>query len=175
LDFFAAERAPHAETLYGHLVARQAQNASHNLLRLAGMLRGRMQRYAAGFRDPRDGALGFQIEVLLAADGQLAREYQWAALDAGNVAAGETRGAGQETAAFDGVGNGQNRGPDFIFDLDPLGAEARGFERFTQHPGHRLPVKHDLARKQRFVMPRGAAVANARNVGGGKRVDDPRH
>ena len=34
----------------------------------AGMLRGRMRRHAAGFIQPGNGALRFEIEVLLPAD-----------------------------------------------------------------------------------------------------------
>ncbi len=40
LHFFAAERAAHAQALHGDLMARDAEHARDDLLRLAGMLRG---------------------------------------------------------------------------------------------------------------------------------------
>ncbi len=81
LHFLAAEGAAHAQTFHRHFVARNSQNARDHLLRFGGMLRGRMRRHAAGFIQPCNRALRFQIEVLLAADLQFAFEAQRAGLD----------------------------------------------------------------------------------------------
>ncbi len=76
LHFLAAERAAHAQTFHRHFVARDSQHPRDHFLRFGGMLRGGMRRHAAGFIQPRNRALRFQIEVLLAADLQLAFETQ---------------------------------------------------------------------------------------------------
>ena len=68
LRFFAAESAAHAQALHRDHVSRHAQHARDNLLRLAGMLRGRVQRDAARFVQPGHGRLRLQVEMLLAAD-----------------------------------------------------------------------------------------------------------
>ena len=68
LRLFAAEGSAHAKALHGDLMARDAEHARDNLLGLAGMLCGTVERDAAGFVEPRHRRLGLQVKMLLAAD-----------------------------------------------------------------------------------------------------------
>src|SRR5689334_19926035 len=70
LDFFTAEGAAHAKALDGHLIAGDAEDARRDLLGFAWMLRGGVEGDSARLVEPRDGALRFDLEVLLAADAQ---------------------------------------------------------------------------------------------------------
>ena len=95
LRFLAAERAAHAQALHRHHVARHAQHTRDNLLRLAGMLRGGVQRDAARFVQPRQRRLRLQIKMLLAADVNFALD---AMLDARQFRCGIAAPYGQRTA-----------------------------------------------------------------------------
>src|SRR5436190_23524574 len=129
------------------------------------MLGGTVSRHAAGFVAPRNGAVRLQVEMLLAAYHELAVEFQGTRLDDRRVTIGKPEGASEETAHGNRVLNGENRRQGFVFDVDPLGAEARSFESLAQHPGDGLLVKHYFGREYRFVVAAGSSVAFARNIG----------
>ena len=72
LHLLAAERAAHAQALHRDLVRADAEHARDDLLRLGGMLRGRVQRDTAALVEPRHRGLRLEIEMLLSADSDLA-------------------------------------------------------------------------------------------------------
>jgi len=70
----AAEPPPILQALHGDLVRRQAEYVRHDVLRLGRMLGARLDEDLAVLVDQRQRGLGLQVEVLLAADLQLAAE-----------------------------------------------------------------------------------------------------
>src|SRR5262245_62422308 len=100
---------------------------------------------AAGLIHPCDRGLRFQVEVLLASNGQFSVDAQCAGVDRGNITARQTESVRKETAGVDGLLDRQDRGQRLIFDVNPRGAPLRGLERFAEDPRDRLPVEHHLA------------------------------
>ena len=64
----------------------ETERARDDLLRLGGMLRRRVHGDAARFVDPRDRGLRLEIEMLLAADAQLAGDAHGTGVDRRHVA-----------------------------------------------------------------------------------------
>ena len=136
---------------------------------LAGMLRGRTNRDTARFVQPGDGALRFQIKMLLAADTQLARE----AVRAGGqrrfgVPARQPQRTGVETAGGDGFVDGEDRRQRPVVHPHARCPAPRSLQRLRQHPRDRLLVVHHLGGKQRLVMARDARLVFARHIRGGE-------
>ena len=176
LRFLAAERAAHAQALHRHHMARHAQHPRDNLLRLAGMLRGRVQRDAARFVQPRHGRLRLQVKMLLAADVNLAfdamrtlRQLRF------GIAAPYAERTAVKTPLRDRVFHGENRRQRPVLRDHRQRAEAGGFQRLAQHPRHRLIVKHHLARKDGLIVPYRAGIAFARHIGRGQYPHDAGH
>ena len=165
LDLLAAEGAAHSKTLDRDGVTRQPEDARDDVLRLGRMLGGGVHGHAAGLVNPGDAGLRFQVEVLLAADRDLALDAQRARLDDGDVAARQVEKVREIAVGVDGLLDREDRGKRLVRRRHPGGAPLCGVERVGQDPRNRLPVKHDLARKQRLVVAIRAAVAFARHVG----------
>ena len=103
LHFLAAERAAHAQTLDRHLIARHAEHARDHLLRFGRMLCRRVDRDESRFVNPRNGGLRLEIEMFLAADGQLAVDTNGARVDGGRVAVDDPKRVGEKAALVDGL------------------------------------------------------------------------
>ena len=114
LHLLAAERAAHAQALDRHLVLGEPEHARDDLLRLGGMLRGRVHRRRRRSRRARRSRLRLEIEVLLAADRQLAVEAERARRESGHVAAREAERVGEEAPGGDRLLDGEDRGQRFV-------------------------------------------------------------
>jgi hypothetical protein len=95
-------------------VPRQAKHARDDLLRFRRMLRRRVHRHAAGFVEPGDRGVRLEIEVLLAADGELAVETERALLDGRHVAARQAQRVGQKAAGLDRLRDAENGRTRFV-------------------------------------------------------------
>ena len=174
LHFLASEGAPHAQTFHCHFVARESQHPRDHFLSFGGMLGGRMRRHAAGFIQPRNRALRFQIKMLLAADLQFAFETQGARFDHRRIAASQPQRSGVKTSGLDRIFDGQDCGERFVFSRDARCAPLRRLQGFAQNPRYRLAVIHHFAREKRFIVTIRTRVALAWNVARGKNGDDAR-
>ena len=74
LALLAAEAAAHAARLDGDEGVGNAEDAADDVLHLGRVLRRSVDRHLAAFAGRGDGDLAFEIEMLLAADGELALE-----------------------------------------------------------------------------------------------------
>ena len=72
LHFLPAERSTHSQALDRHMITRDAKHARDDLLRFGRMLRRGVDGDESCLIYPRERRLGFEIEMLLAADPQLA-------------------------------------------------------------------------------------------------------
>src|SRR6202035_2010228 len=95
--------------------------------------------------DTREGALRFQVEMFLAADGEFSAETMWTGRDGRErIAAPDTRRRGMIAVGRYGVLDGQDRSQCPILGFASRGAEFGRFERLAQHPRNRLTMMHDL-------------------------------
>jgi len=168
LHFFAAERTAHTQALHGDLMPGQAQNTCDHILRFGGMLRGGIDQDAACFIEPGDGALCFQIEVLLAAYIELAGEPKSAAVKRGYVSPIDMQGTGVKTGGGNGLLDCHNRGERFILGPDKGGTQTRGLQGVSQNPGDGLLVIHDFVWEKRLVMPIAAGLIFTGHIGRGQ-------
>src|ERR1700733_166346 len=104
------------------------------------MLRGRMRGYTAGFVHPGDGALRFEIKMLLPADLQLALEAQRARLDHRGIAPSQQQRSGVKTFRRDRVLDGENRRERLISNQHFACATLRRIESLPQDPGNGVAV-----------------------------------
>ena len=74
LHLLAAETAAHPQALHGDLVAGQAQHVRDDLLGLRRVLGAGLHEHLPGLVDRRQRGVGLQVEVLLAAELELAAE-----------------------------------------------------------------------------------------------------
>jgi hypothetical protein len=154
-------------------MARDAQDAGHDLLRFGRVLRGGIDDDASGFIEARESALRFEIEVLLATDRELAREAVGTACKGcGGVGAPYPVRAGVERRSGDGVFNGEDWIEGTIFDFDFRSSEAGSFERIGEDPGDGLRVIGDFGWEERFVVAIRAGVCFTGGIGRGEGGDD---
>ncbi len=172
LHFLAAERAAHAQALDDDGVLRQPEHPRHDLLRLGRMLGRRVDHQPAVVVAIGERGVGLEVEVLLAADAQLALEAVRRVAQRGlGVAAVQAIAVGEEAAGGNRVLDRPHRRQRFVVDADRAGREARGLLGLGDHPGNRLAGEADLGGKQRLVVPRRARVVLAGHVGGGEHGD----
>ena len=176
LHLLAAERAAHAHAFHGHVFSRQPEHARDDFLRLRRMLRGRLRDDAARLVDPGDRRLRFQIEVLLAADRQLAVDAQRGChtLERGRIAARKTEAVRQETPRVNRLLDRQDGRQRVVFHDDACGAALRRFQRLAEHPRHGLAVIHHLGGKQWLVMTRWTTIGLAWRIARAERRHDAR-
>ena len=139
------------------------------------VLRARLDEDLAVLVDQRQRGLGLQVEVLLAADLQLAAEPVGRPLQrGGRVAAADRPLVALVAAGRDGVVHADQRGQRLVLGLDVRRPLARGLQRLAEHPADRVPVVHDLAREQRLVVLL-AGVVEAGHVLRGQHPDHAGH
>ncbi len=174
LALLAAEAAAHAARLDGDEGVGHAENARDDVLRLGRVLARGVHRHLVAFAGNGERGLALEIEMLLAADRELALEPVRGGGDRGlRVAAAEGVVVLHARAGLQRVGDGDRRRP--RLDLDP--AEPRGAARLVAGAGddgeQRLAVEHDLALgEQRLVGEHRRDVVLAGNVGRGDHRDD---
>ena len=123
-----------------------------------------MRRDAAGFIHPCNGALRFQIEVLLSADLQFAFYVQRAGLNYRRIPASQPQRRGVKTSGQNRVFDGEDGGKRLVIHRYFAGAALRRIQSLAQNPCHGLAVVRHLRWEQRFVVPVGSRIAFARNV-----------
>ena len=103
-----------------------------------GMLRGGMRGHAAGFIQPGDGALRFQIEVLLPADAaaRLRNAAGWTRSPTASPRAMRS-GAGVKTSREDRIFDGEDRGQRLVFHRHAAPRRAALHPAFRRAPRRR--------------------------------------
>ena len=120
LELLAAEAAAHAQALHGDLVRRQAEHVRHDVLGLGRVLRAGLDEDLPVLVDQRQRGLGLQVEVLLAADLELAAEPVRRRLQrGGRVAAADRPLVTLVAAGLDRVVHADQRGQRLVVGLDP--------------------------------------------------------
>jgi hypothetical protein len=176
LALLAAKAAAHAPAFGDHLMHPPAQGVGHHVLHLGGVLGGGEEAQGVVFTGDGAGDLAFQVEVLLAAQ-----------LDLAPQAVGGLRQGGRGVAAAH-LDGGQHPG----FGLGGGGGGEDGGQRIHLHPGQArgaagsvmavgghgkqgLAVEKDLAGAQDgVVVLHRPAVVDARDVRGDDHVAHPR-
>ena len=166
LRLLAAERAAHAPGLHRDRGVRQVEHVREQMLQLARMLGRGMDLHVAVLARDRERDLAFEIEMLLAADAQLA-------FDA--LGAGGEREAGvvlaeriiRQDAAIGGerVVDGDERRTGRHFEFHEFRRAASLIAGFRHHRECDLTAEFDaVGDEHRIVMLHRADVVRARNV-----------
>ena len=85
------------------MITRDAKHARDDLLRFGWMLRRGVDGDESCLIYPRERRLGFEIEMLLAADPQLALDTSGARIDRSSIAIDDPKLIGKEAAGLDGL------------------------------------------------------------------------
>ena len=165
LRFLATEGAAHSQALHANHVPRQTKHPRDDFLCLTRVLGGRMRANAAGLIDPRQGVLRFKVKVFLAAHGDLAIDAMRAARQGGGrISTPQANGRTEERLSSDCLLDGEY-GRAGLGNHPYPGSSAPGrIQSFAQHPYQGLLMISKLARKQRLIVPAGAAIAFSRNI-----------
>ena len=175
LELLAAEPAPHAQALHGDLMGGQAQHVGHDVLGLGRVLGAGLDEDLPVLVHQGQRGLGLQVEVLLAADLQLAGETVRGPLQrGGRVAPADRPGLALEAAGRDRVVHADQRGQRLVLGRDRGCALPGRLQRLAQHPGHGVAVEHDLGREQRLVVLLPGVVEPG-HIGGGQHPDHAGH
>ena len=169
LALLAAEATAHASHVDGDPVHGDAEHLGHLFLHLGGILGRRIDQHAAVFGGHDRGHLGFQVEVLLAADGQFALQTMGGSGQGGGRVTQVVAVAGRDEVLaaqrFLDVEDGLQR---LVFDEGGLGGAAGSVKAGSGHRQYRLAqVLHLAIGEQRIAGEDGANVQLARYVGGG--------
>ena len=114
LNLLAPERPTHPQALNSHLITGDTEHPRDDLLGFGRMLSRRVDRHAAGFVDPRNGRLRFEIEVLLPAYPQLSLNSQRARVNHRAVAVDDAVLAGEKACRGNCPFDRENRGQRLI-------------------------------------------------------------
>jgi hypothetical protein len=133
-----------------------------------------MRRHAAGLIHPGNGALRFQIEMLLSADPQFTIYVQRAGLNHRRISPSQPQRSRVKTFGQNCVFDAKDGGKRLAIDRYFARATLRRIQSFAQNPCHGLAVVCHLGWEQRFVVPVGSRIALARNVRDGKNSGDSR-
>jgi hypothetical protein len=175
LHFLAAERPAHPQALHHHRVLGHGEDAGHDLLCLGRVLRRRVDQHAAVLVAIRQRGVGLEVEVLLPADGELARDPVRRAAQRGRrVSLGQPIASREEAVGGDGLLDRQDRRQHLAVDADEAGRQPRLLLGLGDHPRDGVSGKADLGRKQRLVAPGDADVVLAGHVVAGQHGEDAR-
>ena len=175
LELLAAEAAAHPQALHGHPVRTQPEHVGDDVLGLARVLGAGLDEDLAVLVDQSQGGVALQVEVLLAAELQLALEAVFRRLQPGvRVAATDRALVALIAVGLDRVAHADQRGQRLVVDLDRLGALPGRVGGLAEHPADRVAVEHDLVGKQRLVVLL-TGVVEPRHVGGGQHLDHAGH
>ena len=164
LHLLAAECTAHAQAFHRHLVAGKAEHARDFVLRLARMLRRGMQSDAARFIDPRNGALRLEVEMLLPADAEGSCDtHRPGGLS--HIAPLQPQRPRMKAPFLNRLFDRQNCRQHFVLHHRPRRPALCRLQRLPEHPRHRLPMVHHLARKQGLagmLLPRHVVARQRR-------------
>ena len=177
LRFLAAEASAHAAALHQHGVRLDAERVCDEELHLARVLRRAVDMHAAAFLGQRVADLTFEVELLLSAHVQTAREPVRRLFDRGvhacfvqaAHAARQLHGGHHVLLFFVGLARRDHGLGAFGLEhaLGERGGAARLLARLRHHGKHRLAQIADLAvAEDRVVVQHRAAVVLAGNVRG---------
>ena len=168
LGFLAAEGSAHAPDFDGDGVGGDVQHVGYDVLDLAGVLGRGMDEHFVVLAGDRHGDLAFEVEVVLAADGDPAFQTAGSGGDGlGGVAALQRHGREHDFAGFPSFGRGQDGVEVFVFRHGEAGGAAGLVAGFGGDGEQGLAGVFDhVVGEQRFVVPAHAAdVVGAGHVG----------
>ena len=120
--------------------------------------------------------LGFQIEVLLAGELEIALENVGRLREGGlRIALGDLGLDAVEAVGRDRVLDGDQRIQRFVLHAHRPGPGFGSFQVFAQDPRHRLPEEHHLVHRQQRLVVLGALVIDSGNICRGNHPDDSGH
>ena len=127
--------------------ACRPEHVRDDLLGLGRVLRAGLDEDLAVLVDQRQRGVGLQVEVLLAADLELAAEPVRAPAQRGvRVAAADRAGVALEALRRDRLLRRDQRGQRLVVDLDAVAPSRAASSDLAEHPADRVPVEHDLGR-----------------------------
>ena len=146
LALLAAEAAAHAAHLHRHRVERNAEHMRDAVLNLGRMLGGREDMDIAAFARGRKRDLAFEIEVILPATAEFAREPMRRRCErSGNIAALHLLDGRNVKLLCHRLLDGENGGKNLVFDLHQLRRGACLVEGYGSDRGDNLPFMLDQA------------------------------
>ena len=171
LHLLAAEPAAHPQALHGDVVVVQPEHVGDDLLRLGGVLRAALHEDLTALVHERQRCVGLEVEVLLPRHLRRPAEHVGRGREPGlGVAPADDGPAALEAPGLDRLGQRDDRGQRLVVHLHGGGAEPCRLERLRQHPAHRVPDEHHLAREERLVVL-DPGVVDPRHVRGGEHAD----
>ena len=180
VGLLAAEAAAHAQGLAGDLVLGHAEHARDDRLRLGGVLGRRVDHHLAGLVEVDEGALALEVELLLAADVELAlqttRRLRELLLHIAAFGCAVNReGAGVVALGRDGCLDAHDGR--LLRDLEHHRRGGAPGERLglREDPEHRLAIEAHDSVEHRLVEHRGPGVRLAGYVAFADRRDHTRH
>jgi len=178
LRFLAAEAAAHAPALHDDVGVGQAERVAHLMLHVAGMLSGGVDQQLPVLARHHVGDLPFEVEVLLAADAQLALHALRRVGDRRvGIAAPQSGWRQDETVRLQGgVGIEQRSGRAvLVVHAHAPRRHARGLDAAGQHQRHRLTEPKNLALGQHRLVVQHGADGVVRHIGRGQDVHHAGH
>ncbi len=174
LGLLTAEAAAHAAHLDGHCALRDGEHPRNQQLHLAGMLGRGPDVDLAVFPGGSQRHLAFEIEMILAADGQAALQAAGRCVERGlGVAAGHALASLDLQVRDPRLGDGHGGWQGLVLD-DRLGGGGAGRARAVGGDGEQA-LAHaidDALGEQPVVMHHRAYIVLAGDVGGGEHGDD---
>ena len=166
LGLLAAEAAAHAQAAADHPMRRQAKHAGDDDLGFGRVLRGGGDLHRAFAVDLGPTGLGFQIEMILATDVQLAGQRQRCARHGcAGIASGHPYRRQMKGLRGDRLLDAEQCRQRLVSHRDLFCCGLRQGLVIGHHPGHRLAVEqYGVGRNQRFVVEDRAGVVLAGHV-----------
>ncbi len=171
LAFLAAESAAHAPAFHRDVLRAQVERVGHEVLDLGGMLRGGIHAHRAVFQRHRGGDLAFEVEMILAPDGELALQAMLCPRECcRRIAAHHPFRGDHEALRRERRRNIEDRGQDLVVDLRCECRTPRRLVGCRRHGEDRLAHALDEARREdRIVVEDRAEVVLARDITRGRR------
>ena len=176
LRLLAAEATAHPAALDDDVGIGQAERGAHLMLDIARMLGRRQDQQLPVLARDHAGDLAFEVEVLLAADAQLAAHaMRRGGQGRGRIAALHARRRQDEAAGRQrGLGIHQRRAL-LVVNANASRRHAGGLDAGGQHQRHRLADEQRLAIGQHRLVVQHGADGVARHIGGGQDVHHARY
>jgi hypothetical protein len=169
LTFLAAKAAAHPPNLTGDGIERNTEEMRYAVLHFRRMLRRGEDVHVVAFPGRCDGDLPFQIEVVLPAAAQFARQTMPRIFQCSiDVAACHDLRRNQKLLTLDRLFDREDRIEYLIVDLHKPGPRPGLIERRRGNGDDRLPfIFHNILRQQRLVGADRANIVLAGNIFGG--------
>jgi hypothetical protein len=176
LRLLAAESAAHAAAGDNDVLGGEIEAMRDQLLHFGDVLRRADDVHRAIFAGHREADLPFEVEMLLTADGEAAREAVRRAADArGGLASCERAGGHDERLALERRRDIEDRLELLVLDAGKAHGLARPLDRRRDHGEDRLArVLDDVGGEDRIVVHHRAVVVLSGDVRGRQYRDDTR-